>query len=69
MPWFDEFQSAYGGRGFAVIGVSLDDGGWAAVRPFLERTKIAYPIVIGDHALAQRFGGASAASSLFLIRY
>lgn len=33
--WFADFQRAYGGKRFAVVGVSLDDGGWSVVRPFL----------------------------------
>src|SRR5450755_4658269 len=28
IPWFAEFQKTYGPRGFAVVGVSLDDDGW-----------------------------------------
>ncbi len=41
-----------------MLGVSMDDEGWKVVKPFLpEKMKITYPVVIGDHALAQQFGG------------
>jgi cytochrome c biogenesis protein CcmG/thiol:disulfide interchange protein DsbE len=67
MPWFNEFQATYGSRGFAVIGISMDEDGWASVRPFLERTKIQYPVVIGDDDLAQRFGGVESLPYSLLI--
>ena len=35
MPWFDEFQHTY--KDFTVVGVSMDDDGWDAVRPFLTK--------------------------------
>ena len=40
IPWFVEFESKYKALGFAVLGVSMHDDGWKAVRPFLEQTKM-----------------------------
>src|SRR6202171_3366485 len=31
IPWFIEFNKTYKDRGFAVLGVSLDDDGWKSV--------------------------------------
>lgn len=65
IPWYMEFDRKYRKDGLAVIGVSMDDKGWAAVRPFLAKKRDAetggmiamqYPIVIGNDAMAQRFG-------------
>ena len=28
IPWFSEFQRTYGAQGLAVVGVSMDEGGW-----------------------------------------
>jgi peroxiredoxin len=56
IPWFSDFQKAYGAQGFAVVGVSMDDGGWAVVKPFLAGNPIPYPILLGDGQTAQRFG-------------
>lgn len=55
IPWFSELQSKYGAKGFAVVGVSLDEGGWNVVKPFLADTKVPYPILLGDDATAQRY--------------
>jgi len=36
IPWFVEFQRTFKEDGFAVIGVSLDQDGWKAVRPVIQ---------------------------------
>jgi peroxiredoxin len=56
IPWFSEFQRTYGGKDFAVVGVSLDDGGWNVVKPFLARANIPYRILLGDNPTAQKYG-------------
>src|SRR5215472_233954 len=38
IPWFSQFQKTYGGKGFAVVGVSVDEDGWKVLRPFLAET-------------------------------
>ena len=42
--------------GLVVIGVSMDDDGWKSVKPFVEEKKLNYPIVIGNEALASKYG-------------
>ncbi len=56
IPWFTEFQKTYWPKGFAVVGVSMDDGGWGVLRPFLEHAKIPYEMVLGNDAMAQQYG-------------
>lgn len=38
IPWFSQFQKMYGAQGFAVVGVSMDDGGWKVLKRFWLRT-------------------------------
>jgi len=38
-----------------VVGVSLDEGGWNVVKPFVADTNVPYPIFLGDDATAQRY--------------
>ena len=33
IPWFIDFEKNYKDKGFAVVGVSFDEEGWAAVGP------------------------------------
>jgi peroxiredoxin len=56
IPWFSQFQRTYGGKGFAVIGVSLDEGGWNVVEPFLADTNVPYRMLLGDDPTAQKYG-------------
>jgi len=68
MPWFTEFEQAYRGRDFAVVGVSLDQGGWTDVKPYVERRPINYPVVVGNHDLARPTVGSSIPTTLILDR-
>ena len=57
-----EFDAKYKERGLAVIGVSMDEDGWKAVKPFLAlekdpetggHTAMKYPVVIGSEPWKQ----------------
>ncbi len=50
MPWFVEFETAFGDDGFAVLGVSVDETGRDIVQPFLERSPVNYRIALADTA-------------------
>jgi thiol-disulfide isomerase/thioredoxin len=66
IPWLVELQDKYTVRGFTVLGVAMDEEGKSAVAPFVrkERFKVGgtphpmnYPIVLGNDATADKFGG------------
>jgi cytochrome c biogenesis protein CcmG/thiol:disulfide interchange protein DsbE len=56
IPWFSGFQKKYGAQGFAMVGVSLDDGGWKVLKPFLAKTNVPYRMLLGNPAMAERYG-------------
>ena len=56
MPWFSEFQRMYAAKGLAVVGISMDEGGWNTVRPFLAQAKASYAMLLGDGQTAQVYG-------------
>ncbi len=56
IPWFAAFQQQLGDKGFAVVGVSLDEGGWKVLKPFLEAHPVPYTRVLGDKATPARYG-------------
>jgi len=66
IPWFTEFHRTYQAKGLAVVGVSLDEEGWKVVKPFLADGKIPYRILLGNDALAERYG-ITAMPDTFLI--
>ncbi len=67
IPGFMEVYKQYKDKGLEIVGVSLDPKGWDVVRPYLERSKINYPIVVGDMALAEAYGGIDAIPATFII--
>jgi peroxiredoxin len=46
IPWFVEFQQAYGSRGFQALGVSADDP-LDKLKPFVQEMKMSYPVLQG----------------------
>ena len=67
MPDFIELQKEYGNDGLQFIGIALDQEGADKVRPFVERNKISYPILIGNNEIADKYGGMNAIPVTFLI--
>jgi peroxiredoxin len=67
IPWFTEFERKHKDRGFAVLGVSMDEGGWTEVKPFLKDLSVNYRVVMGDDRTAEQFGGIEALPTTFLI--
>ena len=66
IPWFVEFERAYGNRGFRTLGVSLDEDGWNAVKPFADQRGVNYRMMIGNDEVAER-DGANSLPATFII--
>jgi peroxiredoxin len=67
IPWFIEFEKTYKDRGFEILGVSMDENGWQAVRPFVKQMAVQYPVMIGNDSVAQLYGGIESLPMTFLI--
>ena len=67
IPWFIDFQQTYKDRNFAIVGVSLDDDGWTSVKPYIERKKINYRVVVGTEEVSQMYGGVDSLPTTYLI--
>jgi len=66
IPWLIEMQQKYSAQGFTILGIAMDEDGASIVTPWVQKerfdvngTKSAmnYPIVIGNDAAADKFGG------------
>jgi cytochrome c biogenesis protein CcmG/thiol:disulfide interchange protein DsbE len=66
LPAFSRWQKAYGAGGLQVLGVSMDDDD-ASTRHFLATRPVAYPVLMGDAPLGQRFGGVLGLPLSYLI--
>jgi thiol-disulfide isomerase/thioredoxin len=56
IPGFVELQNRYRDQGFAIIGISMDDGP-EVVQEFYEQFKMNYPVALGDDNLSELYGG------------
>lgn len=55
IPWFIQFQKKYAAQGLTVVGVSMDDDGWKAVKPWIREKSVNYPIVVGNKQIADQY--------------
>jgi peroxiredoxin len=67
IPWFMEFEQQLKDRGFAVLGVSMDEDGWEAVKPYIQQLKVNYRIVLGTEQVGELYGGVDSLPTTFLI--
>ena len=67
IPWFMEFERKYKDRGFAVLGLSMDDDGWQSVKPFIQEFGMNYRVMIADERTGALYGGIDALPTAFLI--
>jgi peroxiredoxin len=67
IPWFMEFEQQLKDRGFAVLGVSMDEDGWNAIKPYVEQLKVNYRILLGNDQVGELYGGVESLPTTFLI--
>ena len=68
IPWYLEFRKKYKRNGLALLGVSLDEGGWKVVKPFLKHKKWKYTVVMGTDEVAKRYEVSSMPVTLLIDR-
>ena len=67
IPALIALHAGYKDQGVVVIGVSMDQGGPSVVKSFARRTKINYPVVMGDEATAAAYGSVQVIPTTFFI--
>ncbi len=67
IPWFVDLERKNKDKGFAVLGVSMDDEGWPVIDPFVKEMKVNYRVIVGNDETAQKYGGIDALPTTFLI--
>ena len=67
LPHLIELQKKFEKQGFTFIGISVDEEGVKVVKPFSEKNKINYPILISDDKVQKDFGGIFGYPTAFLI--
>ncbi len=67
IPMLNGLQQKYRDRNFTVLGVSLEDDGWNAVKPYLLTTQVNYPVLVGSEDVAALYHGLDSIPTTFLI--
>jgi thiol-disulfide isomerase/thioredoxin len=77
IPWLIELQQKYASRGFVILGVAMDDEGKKVVEPWVQKERfdvngqqaaINYPILLGNDAVFEKFGGIGLPTSVLISR-
>jgi len=67
IPGFMEVYEKYKSKGLEIVGISLDQGGWNDVKPFVKKFNISYPVVLGNERVAEQYGNIDAIPTTFII--
>jgi peroxiredoxin len=67
IPWFIEFEQQFKSKGFEVLGVSMDEDGWQAIKPYIASHKLNYRVLLGDETVSQLYGGLDALPTTFML--
>ncbi len=67
IPGFVDVYSKYKSKGLEIVGISLDQGGWNDVGPFVKNMNITYPVVLGNDQIAQAYGNIDAIPTTFIV--
>ncbi len=76
IPWLIEMQQKYSSKGFTILGVDVDDEGNNTVSAYTAKERfnvngqklpMNYPILRGNDAVADKFGGLLGYPTTFLI--
>jgi thiol-disulfide isomerase/thioredoxin len=67
IPGFIELQKKYGNKGLVVVGVSLDEAGPTAVKPFMKQLGMNYHVLMADEKVVRDFGSFEGIPRTFVI--
>jgi cytochrome c biogenesis protein CcmG/thiol:disulfide interchange protein DsbE len=67
IPWFMDFERQFKDQGFAVVGVSMDEDGWSAIKPYVQNMKMNYRVLLGNDDVSTAYGGLDSLPTTLLI--
>jgi cytochrome c biogenesis protein CcmG/thiol:disulfide interchange protein DsbE len=67
IPWFIEFEQQFKSKGLEIVGVSMDEEGWKAIKPYVASHKLNYRVVLGNDSVGQLYGGVDSLPTTFVI--
>jgi peroxiredoxin len=67
IPALKELHAKFHRQGFAVVALSVDEGGPGAVARLVKKADINYQVLMADRTTTQKFGGVVAIPTSFLV--
>jgi peroxiredoxin len=67
IPHFNKLYEDYRGKGFEIVGISMDTEGPETIKKFAKDLRMEYTLVIGNDDVAQDFGGVVGLPTTFII--
>ncbi len=67
IPGYIRLYNKYRDKGFEIIGITLQSGTAKDVKEFVEKNGINYPIVMGNNAIVEAFGGITGFPTTFIL--
>lgn len=68
MPWFQEFEKQYAGKGLVILGLVDDvDAGKDTIAKVAEKAGVTYPILLADGKVQKAYGGVDVLPMSFYV--
>lgn len=67
IPVYQDLQNEYREQGFAVVGLSVDQGGTEIVQRFLDQREVTYPVGLATTEHEQAFGSVTMIPTTFVL--
>ena len=67
IPALIALQKQYADKGLVVVGISVDEGSGAAVKSFMTKMGINYPVVLGGPETAAAYGNVQVIPTTFYV--
>ena len=67
IPGFLKVHDKYKKKGLEIVGISLDEKGWSVVKPFIDKYKMTYPVVLDDGQIAAKYGDIRSIPTSFFV--
>jgi thiol-disulfide isomerase/thioredoxin len=67
IPDFIDVYNVYKSKGFEIVGIALDEEGWPVVAPYMKKSKMNYPVVLGSAEVVRQYGGIEAIPTTFFV--
>jgi peroxiredoxin len=67
ISWLNELHRQNTDRGFMVLAIAMDQAGWPAVEPFVAKSRMNFPVLLGNQQTSALYGGVDVLPMVFLI--